>query len=199
MQNELNIDPFLSASVSATSLLNQEGIVIWLLGLSGAGKSTIATLIEQKLRANGYLSVLLDGDNLRSGINRDLSFNPADRYENIRRVAEIAKILVSNNIIAICSFITPLREHRELAKKILNHRYFEVFVDCPLDVCEQRDVKGLYKKARNESISNFTGISSEFERADDANLVLPTSIQIPEQSAELLFNTVLPRIRGNNI
>lgn len=187
-------DLFPTATGSKNSLLKQRGIVVWLLGLSGAGKSTIATLLEKELTTNGYFSVLLDGDNLRSGINKNLSFNSEDRAENIRRAAEIAKILVSNNIITICSFITPLQDHRNLAREIIGDDYFEVFVDCPLEICEKRDVKGLYKKARKEGIANFTGISSLFEPSPSSNLILTTARQSPEESVEILLEALTKRI-----
>lgn len=187
-------DLFPTVTGSKNSLLKQRGIVVWLLGLSGAGKSTIATLLEKELTTNGYFSVLLDGDNLRSGINKNLSFNSEDRAENIRRAAEIAKILVSNNIITICSFITPLQDHRNLAREIIGDDYFEVFVDCPLEICEERDVKGLYKKARKEGIANFTGISSLFEPSPSSNLILTTSSQSPEESVGILLEALKKRI-----
>jgi adenylylsulfate kinase len=187
-------DLFPTATGSKNSLLKQRGIVVWLLGLSGAGKSTIATLLEKVLTANGYFSVLLDGDNLRSGINKNLSFSSEDRAENIRRAAEIAKLLVSNNIITICSFITPLQDHRNLAREIVGEDYFEVFVDCPLNICEERDVKGLYKKARKEGITNFTGISSRFEPSASSHLILTTAFQSPEESVGILFEALKKRI-----
>jgi adenylylsulfate kinase len=183
-----------STTPPKNSLLKQRGIVVWLLGLSGAGKSTLATLLEKELTEKGYFSVMLDGDNLRSGINKNLSFNSEDRAENIRRAAEIAKLLVSNNIITICSFITPLQAHRDLAREIIGEDYFEVFVDCPLEVCEQRDVKGLYKKARREGIANFTGISSSFEPSASSELILTTAQQSPQESVEILLEALKIRI-----
>lgn len=175
-------------------LPSQKGIVIWLLGLSGAGKSTIAALLKEKLAADGYFSVILDGDELRSGVNQDLSFSTTDRAENIRRAAEIARILIGNNIITICSFITPLQDHRELARSVIGDDYFEVFINCPLEICEQRDVKGLYKKARTEGISNFTGVTARFEPSLNSNLTLFTNAQTPQESCELLYTNVLQRI-----
>ncbi|MFD1629180.1 adenylyl-sulfate kinase [Pseudopedobacter beijingensis] len=175
-------------------ILNQKGIVVWLLGLSGAGKSTISLLLEERLRSNGFFSVLLDGDKLRSGMNQDLSFSRTDRSENIRRTAEVAKILADHNVVVICSLITPLQEHRNIANRILTQDYFEVYVDCPLNICEQRDVKGLYKKARNKEIPNFTGISSAFEPVIKPSLVLSTSVQTPDESTRLLYHAILPII-----
>lgn len=180
------------------NLLSQQGLVIWLLGLSGAGKSTVANLMKEKLSGQGYFSVVLDGDELRAGINQNLSYTNEDRTENVRRAAEIAKILVSNNIITICSFITPLHEHRLLASEIIGDHYFEVFINCPLEICEKRDVKGLYKKARTEGLSDFTGVSSRFEPSANPNLTLLTNIQTAEESCELLYASILPHISKNN-
>lgn len=190
-------DLVLSPGVLQKSLLNQHGIVVWLMGLSGAGKSTIAGLLEKKLLHNNYFSVLLDGDELRAGINKDLSFTEDDRTENIRRVAEIAGILVRKNIIVICSLITPLRKHRDLAAEIIGKSYYEVFVDCPLLVCEQRDVKGLYQKARNNEITNFTGIGADFEPSETPSLTLHTNHQLPQQSGDTLYSHIIEHIRVN--
>jgi adenylylsulfate kinase len=185
--------------ISENNLLSHNGIVIWLLGLSGSGKSTIANLLKEKLSTQGYASVILDGDNLRTGISHNLSFSDDDRSENIRRAAEIAKILHQNNIITICSLITPLGKHRDLAHSIIGDPYFEVFVDCPLEVCEKRDVKGLYKKARTKNLSDFTGISSRFEAPLFSHLTLLTNTQAPEESCELLYSAISPILVPNNL
>ncbi|RYD75120.1 MAG: adenylyl-sulfate kinase, partial [Sphingobacteriales bacterium] len=141
------------------SILKQRGAAIWLVGLSGAGKSTIATALEKKLLASGHFTVLLDGDNMRHGLNSNLGFSAADRQENIRRVAEVTKLLVNNGIVTVCSFITPSFEMRQNARQIVGENDFvEVFVNCPFEICEERDVKGLYKKAKNGDIKNFTGL-----------------------------------------
>src|ERR1700761_1725338 len=162
--------------------LSQKGIVVWLFGLSGAGKTTISSLLKEKLENNGFIVAALDGDELRKGISKDLSFSEADRQENIRRAAEIAKIMSDNNMVTICSFITPLQKHRDVAAEIIGEAYFEVFVDCPLDVCFKRDVKGLYKKANANQIPDFTGISSGFERPENPNLILSTAHESAEES-----------------
>lgn len=169
-------------------------MVVWLLGLSGAGKSTIAILLKERLAADGVFSAVLDGDELRAGINQDLSFSTADRTENVRRAAEIAKVLAGNRIVTICSFITPLQEHRDLARTIIGEGYFEVFIKCPLEVCEKRDVKGLYKKARAEGISNFTGVTADFEASFSSDLTIFTDAQTPEESSDLLYVNVLQRM-----
>ena len=177
-----------------THVLQQRGIVIWMTGLSGSGKSTIAKLLEKRLLENNFLSVVLDGDELRKTLNKHLGFSEADRSENIRRAAELAKLLVQKNIIVICSFITPLQKHRRLAASITGDAYYEVFTDCPLQTCEQRDVKGLYKKARNNEIPDFTGIGSGFEPGIDASLVLHTNTESAVQSMEKLFAAILPLV-----
>ncbi len=176
------------------SNLHQKGMVIWLMGLSGAGKSTIATGLEAKLNESGFFTFAMDGDLIRSGICSDLTFTEADRLENIRRVVEISRMLVHKNIITICSFITPMQKQRELCREGLNGQYFEVFVDCPVSVCEERDVKGLYKKARNNEIPNFTGINAGFERPLHSDLVLNSYENSPQECIELVFSAIMPFI-----
>jgi adenylylsulfate kinase len=174
--------------------LSQKGIVVWLFGLSGAGKTTISSLLKEQLEHNGFTVAALDGDELRKGISKDLSFSEVDRQENIRRAAEIAKIFSNNNIITICSFITPLQKHRNVAAEIIGDAYFEVFVDCPLDVCFKRDVKGLYKKAKANQIPDFTGISSGFERPENSCFVLSTAHESAGESMGKVYSLLLPRI-----
>lgn len=142
---------------------NQKSCTIWLFGLSACGKSTIANLLETTLHNCGYHTFILDGDNTRLGLNRDLGFSDSDRNENIRRVSEVCKLMNDAGIIVICSFISPFQKNRIDAKNIIGDDFIEVFVDTPLNVCEERDPKGLYKKARNGEIKDFTGISSPFE------------------------------------
>ena len=176
-------------------LPHQKGMVIWMLGLSGAGKSTIANLLEKQLHNNDFFSIKLDGDELRKGLNVNLGFSMDDRAENIRRAAETAKIIASNGIIVICSFITPLKVHREIAKKILGELYFEVFIDCPLSICEQRDVKGLYKLANQHTLKNFTGISSVFEKPEQSNLVLLTDKHSAQQCCDQVYKAIDTKIK----
>ncbi|MDQ0969628.1 adenylylsulfate kinase [Flavobacterium sp. W4I14] len=173
---------------------SQRGIVVWLFGLSGSGKTTISTLLKEKLEKEGFFAITLDGDVLREGINKDLGFSEADRAENIRRAAEIAKIMMMSNIITICSFITPLEQYRTLAAQIIGEQYFEVFLDCPLAICKERDVKGLYKDADQNLISNFTGVSARFEPALNANLIIRTSTESPVQSRDKLFLEIISKI-----
>jgi adenylylsulfate kinase len=176
------------------SNLDQKGIVVWLMGLSGAGKSTIATGLEQKLNENGFFTIAMDGDLVRSGVNMDLNFTKADRSENVRRVVEISKMLVEKNVIVICSFITPLEEQRTANRAMLGERYFEVFVDCPVAVCESRDVKGLYQKARNNEIGNFTGVSANFEPPVNPDLVLNSAAQSSEECVATLYEGIFSLI-----
>ena len=177
-------------------MLNQKGIVVWLFGLSGAGKTTLASLLKEKLENEGFFTVSLDGDVLRAGINNDLSFTEDDRSENIRRAAEIARIMLQNDIITICSFITPLEKHRTLAAQIIGGHYLEVFVDCPMSVCQARDVKGLYKKAQSSQIPNFTGISSGFEVPSKSNLIIYTSLESPMESMEKVYKYIIPFVQA---
>lgn len=177
---------------------SQKGIVVWLFGLSGSGKTTISTLLKEKLEEEGFFAITLDGDVLREGINKDLGFSEADRAENIRRAAEIARVMMMSNIITICSFITPLEQHRALAAQIIGEEYFEVFLDCPLAICKERDVKGLYKDADRKLISNFTGVSARFEPALNANLIIKTNTESPIQSRDKLFMEIISKISAGS-
>lgn len=161
----------------------QKACCVWFTGLSGSGKSTIANLVDKNLNFNGHHTFLLDGDNLRHGINRDLSFSEADRTENVRRVAEIAKLMVDAGLIVLVALISPYRVDRELARGLFAEGdFFEVFVDTPLEVCEQRDPKGLYVKARAGGINNFTGIDSTYEEPESPELRIST-VKITAQEA----------------
>ena len=175
---ENNIHPIFDRLVSRQEqerLLNQKGKVLWFTGLSGSGKSTIAEALERKLYNDGHFVKVLDGDNIRSGINKNLGFSLEDRKENIRRIAEVAKLFLDAGSIVLCSFVSPTIEIRELARDIIGHEDFnEVFVDTPLAICEARDVKGLYKKARAGEIKGFTGIDSPFEVPENPTLKLLT-------------------------
>ncbi len=152
-------------------LKKQTSFCIWLTGLSGAGKTTLANMLEQELFARGMHTFILDGDNIRHGLNTDLGFTDKDRTENIRRVAEVSKLFVEAGVISIVSFISPFQKDRLLAKNIISsEKFLEIFVDTSIGVCEQRDVKGLYRKARLGIIRNFTGIDSEYQRPEDPDL-----------------------------
>jgi bifunctional enzyme CysN/CysC len=165
---------------------------LWFTGLSGSGKSTIANLVEKRLVASGHHTYLLDGDNVRHGLNRDLGFSDEDRVENVRRVAEVAKLMVDAGLIVMVSFISPFRSERRMARELFKAGQFvEVFVDTPLEICEQRDIKGLYAKARAGEIPNFTGISSPYEVPEAAELVLDTQSQAPEKLAQAVVDLAL--------
>lgn len=177
-------------------MLNQQSLVVWIVGLSGSGKSTLARGLENELYQRGYLTKILDGDNLRSGINNNLSFTEEDRIENIRRAAEVSKLFVNCGIVTICSLISPTQQIRKMAKSIIGaEKYFEVFVNCPLEVCESRDAKGLYKKARNGEIKDFTGIDSPFEEPEHPDLEIRTDINSIEYCHNKLVESVINKIK----
>lgn len=169
-------------------LLGQRGVMLWFTGLSGSGKSTVAIALERALQDRGLLCRILDGDNIRSGINANLSFSAEDRRENIRRIAEVGKLFVDTGIITIAAFISPTEEIRQMAEHIIGRDDFkEIFVSTPLEVCEQRDVKGLYARARRGEIQNFTGISAPFEAPEHPALSLDTSKLSIEESVKKLL------------
>lgn len=176
-------------------LLNQKGVVLWLTGLSGSGKSTIAIGLEQKLFAEGFLTQLLDGDNIRNGINNNLSFSDSDRKENIRRIAEISKLFLNCGVICINCFVSPTKEIRKTAKDIIGYDFIEVYINTSLEICEQRDVKGLYQQARAGKIKDFTGISSPFEAPEAADIEIKTENKSIEESVNELYTKIIDRIK----
>ncbi len=171
------------------ALKGQHPFILWFTGLSGAGKSTVANLVEKKLHSLGRHTYLLDGDNVRHGLNRDLGFTDADRVENIRRVAETAKLMVDAGLIVLVSFISPFRSERAMARRLVEEgEFLEIFIDTPLEICEQRDAKGLYKKARAGQLKNFTGIDSPYERPEDAEITIHGATESAEQAALTIVN-----------
>jgi adenylylsulfate kinase len=176
------------------TLLHQRGIVVWLCGLSGSGKSTIANAAERVLHQQGRFTTILDGDNLRTGLNSNLGFTDQDRLENIRRIAEVAKILVSQGIITFVSAITPRGELRDLARGLLGNDLFEVYVKASYEACEKRDVKGLYAKAARGEIQHFTGKDGSFEPPRNADLVIDTETTTVEDAAFELLEAIRQRI-----
>lgn len=176
--------------------LGQRGLVVWLYGISGSGKSSLAGALEHKLHAAGRQTVTLDGDNVRAGLNRGLGFSLEGRMENIRRAAEVARLFVETGTIVLCSFITPTRAMRALAKEIVGAADFlEVYVDCSFDECAKRDVKGLYAKVEAGAVADFTGKDSLFELPESADLVLRTKIETFAESLNRLEAAVRPRIQ----
>ncbi len=177
-------------------LLKQNAVAIWLTGLSGSGKTSLGVNLEKKLFEHNYLTQVLDGDNIRSGINKNLNFTEADRLENIRRISEVTKLFINCGVITINCFISPTEEIRQIARDIIGrNNLIEVFVNTPLNVCEKRDVKGLYQKARNGEIKNFTGIDSPFETPKDIDIEINTENSTVEQSAQKLLYFVLNKIK----
>ena len=177
------------------ALLGQHGLMVWFTGMSGSGKSTVAIALERELQRRGILCRLLDGDNIRTGINNNLGFSEEDRIENIRRIAEVSKLFVDTGIVTLAAFISPMRQMRQMAADIIGRDDFiEVYVSTPVEECERRDVKGLYARARKGEIKNFTGISAPFEAPENPALAIDTSRLSLQQSVEAVLQLILPKI-----
>ncbi|MDD7241814.1 MAG: adenylyl-sulfate kinase [Bacteroidaceae bacterium] len=178
------------------SLLGQRGIMIWFTGLSGSGKSTVAMGLERELHAQGILCRILDGDNVRAGINNNLGFSAEDRIENIRRIAEIGKLFVQTGVVTLACFVSPTNDIRQMAREIVGKEDFlEVYISTPIEECERRDVKGLYARARKGEVKNFTGISAPFEAPVSADIDIDTS-KIPlEESVRTLTELIIRRVK----
>lgn len=197
MKEELHIIPHKhNIDKEARNKLNQhKSFVVWFTGLSGSGKSTVANALEQQLYERNIRTYILDGDNVRAGLNADLDFTEEGRVENIRRIGEVANLFVHSGVVVLSAFVSPFREDREKVKQTVGaENFIEVFVDCPLEVCEQRDVKGLYKKARAGIIKNFTGISSPFEAPEAADVVVHTDTEDLETSVLKVLKVVLEKL-----
>lgn len=196
--NNNNIHPVFERIIPRTEKeekLKQKAKVLWFTGLSGSGKTTLATAIERDLFEQGFLTQVLDGDNIRSGINNNLTFTPEDRRENIRRIAEVCKLFMNCGVITLCAFVSPTKRTRQIVRDIVGEEnFFEVFVSTPIEVCEQRDVKGLYAKARAGEIPDFTGVSAPFEHPQNADFIIDTSLFSIEDSVSMLMEKVLPEI-----
>ncbi len=178
-------------------LLNQKPLVIWLTGLSGSGKSTIADMLEELLFEKNYKTYLLDGDNIRHGLNKNIDFSEEGRKENIRRIGEVAKLFTDAGLIVITAFISPFKEDRDTVRSLVEDGEFvEVFVDCPLEICEQRDVKGLYAKARAGVIPNFTGISSPFEKPEKPEVHIHSDSLTVEDCVASIYNFIKEKIEN---
>ena len=177
-----------------SKIKNQKACVLWMTGLSGAGKSTIANALEQRLHELGKHTYLLDGDNVRHGLSEDLGFTEEDRIENLRRIAEVSKLMVDAGLIVISAFISPFKSERNAARAIFNDgEFFEVFIDAPLEVVEQRDTKGLYKRARAGEVRHFTGISSPYEAPQSPEIHLHTDLDSVDQSVDHIIQSIYPR------
>ncbi|MFM8449975.1 MAG: adenylyl-sulfate kinase [Haliscomenobacter sp.] len=176
--------------------LGQRGVVLWFTGLSGSGKSTVAVQVERRLFEEGFLPKVLDGDNIRTGINNNLSFSEADRMENIRRIAEVSRLFIQSGIICINSFISPKRAMRELARQIVGPgQFIEVYINAPIAVCEERDVKGLYQKARQGLIKDFTGIDDVYEAPEAPEIEIHTDLVGVNEGVEQILDYLRPRIK----
>lgn len=187
-------DKMLSRS-DRESLLHQRGVMIWFTGLSGSGKSTIALGVERELHKRGLLCRILDGDNIRTGINAGLGFSAEDRRENIRRIAEVGKLFVDTGVITLAAFVSPTNEYRQMAREIIGEDDFkEIYVSTPLEECERRDVKGLYARARRGEVKDFTGISAPFEAPEHPALTIDTSQQPLEKSVMQVVDLVLGQL-----
>ncbi|MFT5970592.1 MAG: adenylylsulfate kinase [Flavobacteriales bacterium] len=199
MKKENNIHPTFDQLLTRNqkeALLKQKSKVIWLTGLSGSGKTTVANAFERKLFQEGFFTNILDGDNIRTGINNNLGFSEEDRIENIRRIAEVAKLFMDSGVITICCFVSPTKEIREQAKSIVGtNDFIEVFVNTPIAICEQRDVKGLYAKARKGEIKNFTGIDAPFEAPTENFIDLKTENQTIAQTADNLYRNIIAHLK----
>ena len=181
-------------------LLGQHGLVVWFTGLSASGKSTLAISLERELYTEKMLTQVLDGDKIRSGLNRNLGFSEEDRIENIRRIAEVGKLFSDCGIIAISAFISPTHSIRAMARDIIGkENFYEIYLSTPLRVCEERDPKGLYKKARAGIIRDFTGISAPYEAPADADLVLDTSRYSVEEATKMIFTEIIEKVRGKQV
>jgi len=199
MTKQENIHPIFDRTLSLNDkevFLNQKSKVIWLTGLSGSGKSTIAIELEKELHQKGFLTQLLDGDNVRSGINNNLGFSDEDRLENIRRIAEVSKLFLNCGVVTINSFVSPTKDVRDLARSIIGEKnYYEIYIKASVEACEKRDVKGLYAKARRGEIKDFTGISAPFDIPDNCQLVVDTEQLSVQESVEEILKNIIPIIK----
>jgi adenylylsulfate kinase len=183
------------SKTSREALMQQRALLVWFTGLSGSGKSTLAVQLEAQLHERGFKTYLLDGDNIRAGLNKDLNFTDDGRIENIRRIGEVAKLMLDAGVVVLSAFISPFQSDRDQVRQIIgNDAYVEVFVDAPIELCEQRDVKGLYKKARAGEVRNFTGIDSPYEKPQHPDVVIKTGSLSVEESVGKLLSFIEPKL-----
>lgn len=184
---------------SRQKLHGHQSFIIWFTGLSGSGKSTIANALERHLHEKGNSTYLLDGDNIRHGLNKDLAFTKEDRMENIRRIGEVAKLFIDSGTIVLAAFVSPYREDRELVRNLVGSgEFIEVYIDCTIETCEKRDPKGLYKKARAGEINHFTGISDPYEIPDDPEIIVKSDQLTVKSCVELIYNYLIDNGYINN-
>ena len=197
MEEKLHIveHQFKISRAERENINGHKAICVWFTGLSGSGKRTLASHLEEELFKKGYKTYVLDGDNVRNGLSKDLTFTEKDRDENLRRIAEVAKLMCDAGIIVIAAFVSPFIHERQMLRNIIGDLYNEVFVDTPLEICEQRDIKGLYKKARRGEIANFTGIGSPYEPPLTAEIRVETKNLSINQSVSLVLENILPKIQ----
>lgn len=188
MSENVYLEGFHVDRVSREKLLGQSARVLWFTGLSGSGKSTVANALEIELNKKGKLTYILDGDNIRLTLNKDLGFTNDDRRENIRRIGCLANILLNTGVITLCTFVSPLREDRENVRELIGKDFIEVYVKCSIDECEKRDPKNLYKRARNGEIKNFTGIDSPYEAPISPEITIDTSVLSIEESVKTIID-----------
>ncbi|WP_158995433.1 adenylyl-sulfate kinase [Mucilaginibacter sp. L196] len=197
MEEKLHIveHQFKISRAERENINGHKAICVWFTGLSGSGKSTLASHLEEELFKKGYKTYVLDGDNVRNGLSKDLTFTEKDRDENLRRIGEVAKLMCDAGIIVIAAFVSPFIHERAMLRNIIGDLYNEVFVDTPLEICEERDIKGLYKKARRGEIANFTGIGSPYEPPLTAEIRVETKNLSISQSVSLVLENILPKIQ----
>ncbi len=178
---------------------NHKSVLIWFTGLSGSGKSTLAHAVEENLHQMGYRTIVLDGDNIRHGLSKDLGFSDEDRKENIRRIGEVAKLFIESGVITLTAFISPFKEDRDKVRKLLvDGDFIEIYVKCPFSVCKVRDVKGMYKKAKVNKIKYFTGVSSPYEVPENPDLIVDTEKETLDESTDKVLNILINRRIVNN-
>lgn len=178
------------------ALHGHNSFVVWFVGLSGSGKSTLANALEKRLFEEGHSTYILDGDNIRSGLNKDLDFSETSRRENIRRIGEVAKLMVDAGVITITAFISPFKEERDMVRSLVGpDRYLLVYVNCPIEECEKRDVKGLYAKARRGEISNFTGINSPFEEPQNPFVTVKSAEMSIDEATDIIYEKIKPLLK----
>lgn len=197
MQEKLHIIPhnFKLGQADKESRHGYKAACLWFTGLSGSGKSTIANAVEQALFADSFHTYILDGDNIRNGINKDLDFSEAGRNENIRRIGEVANLFCDAGIVVLAAFVSPFKKDREILKGLMGDQFIEIYVDAPVEVCEQRDVKGLYKKARAGEISNFTGISSPFEAPENPDIHIRTDQENIQEATQKVVSYITSKLK----